>query len=256
MVTAIASQKGGTGKSTTTISLSAGLARQGKKVLLIDLDPQANSSKVLVDDFINLSKEQTLHSTIIEREGLKIIPSKVENLDIVPSNILLTDTDMLLAAAVDNRALRLKLALEAVKGNYDYVFMDNPPALSWLTINAFAAAENILVTISPGYFELDSTVQIMKSIQNIKDNYNPTLNFLGFLFTMKTPNLESSHSYKMLRETYGDMVLGVQIPRNNDVAKSFMMKTDIFDFAPYSEAARAYNKLINDVFVRSDNNEK
>lgn len=164
MVISIASQKGGVGKTSTSISLAAGVARKGKKTLLIDIDSQANSSKVLLPDYPKIPKEQTLYATILERQPLSIHPTSVPNLDIVPSHILLSNTDIELTTAIDHRESRLKQQLDLVKDNYDYVFIDCPPNLSWLTINAFTASDRVIIVVSPGYFELDSIVQISKNI--------------------------------------------------------------------------------------------
>src|SRR4051794_821941 len=132
MVTSIASQKGGAGKTTTSIALSAGLARRGKKVLLIDIDSQANSSKVLLPTYPEIPKDLTIYRTILSRQPLPIHPTSIPNLDVVPSHILLSNTDIELTTAKDHREARLKRALDQAQGAYDYVFIDCPPALSWL----------------------------------------------------------------------------------------------------------------------------
>src|SRR6266567_3753172 len=123
MTIAIASQKGGTGKTSTSISLAAGLARKEKKVLLLDVDSQANSSKVLLPDYLNVSKEETIYETIINCNPLPVRPTTVPNLDIVPSHILLADTDVELTTAIDHREARLKNELDKVKGRYEYMFI-------------------------------------------------------------------------------------------------------------------------------------
>src|SRR5690349_8700366 len=142
MIISNASQKGGTGKTSTSISLAAGLARRGKRVLLIDVDSQANSSKVLLPDYPELSKhkEATLYTTILQRQPLPITPTPVPHLDIVASHILLSDTDIELTTAIDHREARLKTHLDAIRDQYDCVLLDCPPSLSWLTINAFTAS--------------------------------------------------------------------------------------------------------------------
>src|SRR3954469_18080807 len=126
MVISIASQKGGTGKTSTSISLAAGLARKGKKVLLVDIDSQANSSKVLIKYYQAIPKEQTIYATILDRSPLPIHKTELNNLDIVPSHILLSNTDVELTTAIDHREERLKRELDAVKHKYDYVFIDCP----------------------------------------------------------------------------------------------------------------------------------
>jgi chromosome partitioning protein len=134
MTFAIASQKGGTDKTSTSISLASGLARKGKKVLLLDVDSQANSSKVLLPNYVEISEAETIYKTIINCNPLPIRPATVPNLDIVPSHILLADTDVELTTAIDHREARLKNELDKIKATYDYVFIDCPPALSFLTI--------------------------------------------------------------------------------------------------------------------------
>ncbi|MBI3734107.1 MAG: ParA family protein [Chloroflexi bacterium] len=248
MVISVASQKGGTGKSSTSISLSAGLARRGKRVLLIDIDCQANSSKVLIPNYLDLRKEHTLYVTILERQPLPIHHTSLANLDIVPSHILLSNTDIELTTAKDHREARLKKALEAIERPYDYVFIDCPPALSWLTINAFTASDQVLVVVSPGYFELDSIVQLSKTIEEVKTYFNPRLTILGHLFTMSDPTINSRTSLKILRQTYPDLVLKTVIPRNTDLRDAHFSKQDVFGFAPHSKSAEAYARLIEELF--------
>src|SRR5215216_5705312 len=214
MVISIASQKGGVGKTTTSISLAAGLAHRGKKVLLLDIDSQANSSKVLLSNYQEIKPEQSIYATIIDRQPLPARPSAIPNLDIVPSHILLSNTDVKLTTAIDHREARLKRQLDTVKSQYDYVFIDCPPALSWLTINAFTASDKVLITVSPGYFELDSIVQISKTIQAVREYFNPQIDVMGFLFTMSDATVHSKTSLGILRQTYTDSVLRTVIPKN------------------------------------------
>jgi chromosome partitioning protein len=248
MVYAIASQKGGVGKTTTSISLAAGLAHRGKKVLLIDIDSQANSSKVLVPNYQELKPEQSIYATIIDRRPLSCHPSHITNLDVVPAHILLSNTDVTLTTAIDHREARLKHHLDQVKSQYEYVFIDCPPALSWLTINAFTASDKVLITVSPGYFELDSIVQISKTIQEVRGYFNPTIQIAGFLFTMSDPTINSITSLKILRQTYTGSVLNTIIPRNTDIRDAHFNKQDIFTYAPESKSAQAYTRLLVELF--------
>lgn len=248
MVISVASQKGGVGKTTTSVSLSAGLAHRGKKVLLVDIDSQANSSKVLVPHYQELKPEQSIYTTIIDRQPLPVRPSHVANLDIVPAHILLSNTDVKLTTAIDHREARLKSNLDSVKDKYDYVFIDCPPALSWLTINAFTASDKVLVTISPGYFELDSIVQISKTIQEVREFFNPAIQIAGFVFTMADPTINSTISLKILRQTYTGSVLNTIIPRNTDIRDAHFNKKDVFTYAPESKSAQAYARLLVELF--------
>src|ERR671916_1967209 len=249
MVISIASQKGGTGKTSTTISLSAGLARKGKRVLLVDMDSQANSSKVLMHEYQKIAKEQTIYTTIIERRALPVHQTRIPNLSIVPSHILLSNTDIELTIAKDHRESRLKSELDKIKANYDFVIIDNPPALGWLTLNSFTASDKVLVVVSPGYFELDSLVQLGKTLDEVREYYNPGLELLGYLFTMSEPTINSSASLQILRQTYTGQVLKTVIPRNTDLRDAHFQKQDIFSFAPRAKAALAYDKLIREIFL-------
>lgn len=249
MIISVASQKGGTGKTTTSISLAAGLGRRGKRVLLIDTDSQANSSKVLLPNYQEIGKHQTIYTTILERKPLPIHKTTVPNVTIVPSHILLSNTDIELTTAIDHREARLKTQLDKIKGNYDFVIIDCPPTLSWLTINAFTASDRVIVVVSPGYFELDSIVQISKTIDEVQSIFNPDLELLGFLFTMSDPTINTTTSLRLLRQTYTDRVFATIIPRNVDIRDAHFQKQDIFAFNPRAKSAQAYDKLIKELFT-------
>jgi chromosome partitioning protein len=248
MVIAIASQKGGTGKTTTSISLAAGIARKDKRVLLIDIDSQANASKVLLPSYTNLKADETIYKTIIQKKSLPVYSTSVPNLQIVPSHILLSNTDIELTTAIDHREARLKRELDKIREQYDYIFIDCPPALSWLTINAFTAADRVLVVVSPGYFELDSIIQISKTIHEVQEYFNPVLRTLGYLFTMSEPTVNTKTSLQVLRQTYPDTVLNTVIPRNTDIKDAHFNRQDIFAYAPKAKTALAYHKLIAELF--------
>jgi chromosome partitioning protein len=245
----IACQKGGVGKTSTAISISAGLARHGKRVLLIDIDSQANASKVLLAHYPQLKKEETVYATILKRQPLPLHPSTVPHLTVVPSHILLSETDMELTAAIDHREARLKTQLDKIKDQYDFVFIDCPPALNWLTINAFTASDHVLVVVEPGYFELESTVQIGKTINEVRDLFNTRLALRGFVFNKSDGTNNTRESLKLLRQAYPDHVLNTIIPRNVDLKDASFNKQDIFAFSPHSKAADAYRRLIEEVFA-------
>jgi chromosome partitioning protein len=252
MIVAVASQKGGTGKTTTSVSSAAGLGRRGKSVLLVDMDSQANASKVLIPDSLKLRKEETVYTTVLLRQPLVIRKTQVPNLDIVASHILLSNTDIELTTAKDHREERLKGQLDRVEDNYDFVVIDCPPALSWLTINAFTASDHVLVVVSPGYFELDSIVQISKTINEVREFFNPNISLLGFLFTMSDPTINSQTSLKLLRQTYPESVLKTIIPRNTDIRDAHFQKQDVFEFSPQSKSAQAYSRLIDELFYEKE----
>jgi chromosome partitioning protein len=250
MIVAVATQKGGTGKTTTSISLAAGLARlHQKKILLVDIDSQANSSKVLVPDYRELDYKQTICTTLLDRQPLPITKSSVENLDIVPSHILLSNADVELTTAKDHREARLRNHLMAVQDRYDHIFIDCPPALGWLTINAFTAADTVLVVVEPGYFELDSIVQLNKTLQEVREFYHPDLDVLGYLFTKSDPTVNSRESLKLLRQAYTNKVCKTVIPRNVALKDATFNRKDIFAHEPDSKGADSYKKLIKELFI-------
>lgn len=252
MIISIASQKGGTGKTTTSISLAAGLAHKGKRVLLIDMDSQANSSKVLLPNYNDIKKEQTLYNTIIKRQPLSVHPTTVRNLAIAPAHILLSSTDVELTVAKDHREARLKHELDLVKNRYDFVFIDCPPALGWLTLNALTASDKVIVVVSPGYFEVEAIDQIADTIRETKTDYNPHLELIGLLFTMTDQTINSSTSLSLLKQMYPSLLLPRQIPRNTDIRDAHYSHQDIFSFNPKAYAATAYENLIYDLFLPNE----
>ena len=247
MIFSVATQKGGTGKTTTSITLAAGLGRADKKVLLIDIDFQANSSKVLLPNYPALDKDETIFRTVLERKPLPIHQTTIPNVDIAPSHILLSNTDVELTTAKDHREARLKNEVAAIKDQYEHIIIDCPPALSWLTLNAFTASDGVLVVVAPGYFELDSVVQISKTIEEVRAYFNPDLKLIGYLFTMSDPTVNSKTSLKILRQTYTDKVLKTVIPRNTDIRDAHFNKQDIFAYSPQSKSAQAYSRLMKEL---------
>src|ERR671927_844084 len=248
MIISIGSQKGGVGKTTTSLALAAGLAQAGKKILLIDIDYQANSSKVLLPDYQKLDIQDTICSTVLERKPFTVHRTSVENLEIVPSHILLSNADLTLITALDNRAQRLKIELDKVRSRWDYIFIDCPPSLGWLTLNAFTASDKIIIVVEPGYFELDSIVQINKTIEKVKEEFNPVLEVSGILFNKSDNTNATTASLQLLRQTYPNKVFRTIIPRNTDVKEAQLSKRDIFSFNSKANAAIAYKKLIQEIF--------
>ncbi len=129
------------------------------------------------------------------------------------------------------------------------MIIDCPPALSWLTLNAFTASDKVLIVVAPGYFELDSIVQITRTLTEVKELFNPNLQLAGFLFTMSDPTINTSTSLQLLRQTYTSQVLKTVIPRNTDIRDAHFQRQDIFAFSPQAKAAQAYSKLINELFA-------
>lgn len=248
MIISVATQKGGTGKTTTSINLAKGLSHRGKKILLVDMDSQANSSKVLLDNYQSIPKEKTLYQTInLQTTTLPIHEANEKNVFVAPSHILMSDADMELMTAKDHREERLKKALDYVKDDFDHVIIDCPPALGWLSLNAFTASDGVIIVVIPGYFELDSLVQINKVFAEVQEYFNPDLELLGYLFNMSDSTVNSRTSLKVLRQTYTDQVFKAVLPRQTAVRDAHFDKSDIFVTHPDKAYAQAFNKFIDEL---------
>jgi len=253
MILSIANQKGGVAKSTTAINLSAGLSLKGFKVLLIDTDPQGNSTRVFIHPDVEIDLEKSLYNTILNFAPLSSIiqETRFNNLSFVPSHIRLSSADLELAQAFDNRSERLKRALSRLKDQYDYIIIDNPPSLGLLTINSFVASDKLIIPVSTGFFALTGLVQLQESIDMVKQTQlNPSLNILGVLCTFSDRTNVSRDVEKQLRKYFSELVFETVIPKNVSLEEAHSNHTHIFDYAPNSAGARAYKALVKEVVSR------
>lgn len=219
-VVAVANQKGGVGKTTTSLNLAAAVARTHKKVLLVDFDPQGNATSGIGFDKNNL--DATIYDTLLNGNHISdvILKTDFENLDLLPSNVNLTGAEIELVE-MDEREMRLKKLLKPLKRKYDYILIDCPPSMGLLTINAFSAADSILIPIQCEYYALEGLSQLVKTFQLVKDNLNSKIEIEGILMTMWDGRNNLSKSVvKEVQKYFGDKIYNTMISRNVKVSES------------------------------------
>jgi len=249
-VFAIANQKGGVGKTTTTINLSASLAAFGKNILLIDLDPQANAT---TGSGINkFTLQDTSYDVLLGKRNLLdvVVTSKEAKFDILPTNADLTSAEVELLQ-YDDRALRLKQGLGDALKAYDFVFIDCPPSLNILTVNAFVASYGVLVPLQCEYYALEGISALLDTIRGIADTLNPQFKIEGVLRTMyDSRNNLSIQVSEQLLEHFGDKVFKTVIPRNIRLAEAPSHGLPITHYDPSSKGAYAYMDLAAEFLER------
>ncbi len=240
---AVCNQKGGTGKTTTTINLAAALTALDKKILIVDMDPQGNSTSGVG---VNKNEiKESLYEVLIHKlaPAQAIVNTSFKSLDIIPCNINLTGAEIELVGVL-SRETRLKKALETVKDNYDFIFIDSPPSLGLLTLNALVAADSILVPIQCEFYALEGVSQLLNTISLVKDGLNPELHIEGVLMTMADfrTNL-TNEVINEIRNYFKEKVYNSIIPRNIRLseAPSFGKPINFYDNA--SVGAVKYKEL-------------
>ena len=238
---AIFNQKGGVGKTTTNINLAACLALKGKKTLVLDIDPQGNTTSGL-----GVSKrglEDTVYNILVDKDydiRNAIIKTDVENLDLIPASVDLAGAEVELVQ-VDQRETALKKGLEQIKGDYDYIFIDCPPSLGLLTINSLAAVDSVLIPIQCEFYALEGVSQLVSTIDLVKKSLNPELEIQGVILSMfdGRTNL-SAQVVQEVKKYFGDKVYTTVIPRNVRLAEAPSYGLPITAYDPKSKGSEAY----------------
>ena len=251
MIVAIANQKGGVGKTTTAINLAAALALRGKPTLLIDLDPQGNSSMSFLDiTQITRSVYDALAEPGVALSDV-IYPTTLTNLSLAPARIALAKLESKLVGEMDAH-FRLKDRLEPVRSRYRHIVVDCPPTLGLLTVNALVAATHLLIPIQSSYFALEGTDDLLETIEKVRARPNPKLQILGVLITMHDKRTALARDIRsQIQKVFGGKVFKTVITKSVRLEESPAYKESIFTFAPESTGATEYYSLCEEVIDRA-----
>ena len=251
-IVSIANQKGGVGKTTTSINLSTILAKKGKKVLMIDADPQGNaSSGVGIDrDDIDLSVYDILINDVTMEEVVK--KTNIKNLDICPSNINLAGAEVELVSMM-SREQRLKEKLDTVKEDYDFIIIDCPPSLGLITLNAFTASDSVLIPVQCEYYALEGLGQLLNTISLVKKHLNKDIEIEGALLTMYDIRTNLSNQVvKEVKKYFNEKVYKNVIPRNVKLSEAPSYGMPISIYEPRSKGAKSYEKFVREFLKNNE----
>ncbi len=256
-IIAVTNQKGGVGKTTTSINLAAGLGYLGKKVLLLDLDPQGNTTQGT--GAANVPFELTTYDLLLGEEALSdiIINLKRPPIDVVPSTIELAGADLIMAKQESGREYLLKEKLDPIKDDYDYIIIDCPPSLGLLNTNALTAADSVIIPVQCEYYALEGLTQLLSTIRLVQRLFNHDLKIEGVLLTMFDVRTRLSVEVQQdVRKYFKEKVYRAYIPRNVRLSEAPSRGLSIFEYDIKSEGAKAYAALAKEVITRNESQVK
>ena len=247
---AIFNQKGGVGKTTTNINLAACLAMRNKKILVLDIDPQGNTTSGL--GIAKRGLKYTSYDLFVGEElnaANTIIHTNFKNLDIIPASVDLAGAEIELVK-IQGRERRLKMALDQVRDSYDYIFIDCPPSLGLLTLNALTAVDSVLIPIQCEFYALEGLTKLLETKDRVKKTINPRLDMLGIVMTMYSRTNLADQVVEEVRKHFGNLVFDTVIPRNVKISEAPSFGLPVTQHAPNSKGAQAYVALAKEVIAR------